>query len=135
MTSAATARAYHYPYHDHMVVSLPLNETHFVHTYPIHTVLASDVASIIKSCVIVKFSIGQSYNNPHYCIISWHTPGSFNRYFVERRTNSIYINKSIIYDGSLHYKSKHLPPRYDKRGYLISHHTHHLVLIHRILVN
>ena len=27
------------------------------------------------------------------------------------------INKSIIYDGSLYYKSKHLPPTYDKRGY------------------
>ena len=24
---------------------------------------------------------------------------------------------SIIYDGSLYYKSKHLPPRNDKRGY------------------
>ena len=30
----------------------------------------------------------------------------------------IIINKSIIYDGSLYYKkSKHLPPRYDKRTY------------------
>ena len=27
------------------------------------------------------------------------------------------INKSIIYDGSLYYKTKHLPPRYDKRSY------------------
>ena len=27
------------------------------------------------------------------------------------------INKSIIYDGSLYYKSKHLPPRYDKRSF------------------
>ena len=24
---------------------------------------------------------------------------------------------SIIYDGSLYYESKHLPPWYDKRGY------------------
>ena len=27
------------------------------------------------------------------------------------------VNKAIIYDGSLYYKSKHLPPLYDKRSW------------------
>ena len=27
-----------------------------------------------------------------------------------------YVNKSIIYGGSLYYESKHLPLWYDKRG-------------------
>ena len=27
------------------------------------------------------------------------------------------VDKSIIYDDTLYYKSKHLPPRYDKRSY------------------
>ena len=31
--------------------------------------------------------------------------------------NSYCINKSITYDGSLYYESKHLPPRHDKRSY------------------
>ena len=33
-----------------------------------------------------------------------------------------YINMSIIYDGSLNYKSKYLPPRYDMRSYHLQKH-------------
>ena len=39
---------------------------------------------------------------------------------------TIYINKSIVYDGGLYYKSKHLPPRYDKRSC-------HLLLTHNYM--
>ena len=51
---------------------------------------------------------GNIYTETWYRVINW-----VKEAFFEINV----INKSIIYDGSLYYKSKHLPPRYDKRSY------------------